>query len=428
MSSVILKSLSAQNFASFADAVVFTTGIDTSKKDITENIFYSNQEAYNKISFVYGANGSGKTFFCKIIREIQRMVAVSPFITFSDSNVLSTPHLKGIDKPVTKFIFNTDYAKHPTTLGIEIVIDGLIYNYVFSINDNKVVYELLTKKDKRTEKLIERTSPSFKDIVVRSDLKSFDNTKMVVKEESLCLPVAALLNNELARKIVDAIRSIHAVNMAGTAFRPVNNEKAFSRERIDKYVQVLKKADPTIVDMEVSFEDEEVERKKIESDDFENREFITKKTTITVETKHIVVENGEKVVKSPVSFFGEESLGTVKLFSTLPHLYDVLENGGVLFIDEIENGLHLSLVKEIIGLFLNTETNPHNAQLICTSHQPLLLDGPFRRDQVWITSKNEQGKSSLYRLSESKTSRAKVNLINKVLENAFGCNPEKFFS
>ena len=35
-----------------------------------------------------------------------------------------------------------------------------------------------------------------------------------------------------------------------------------------------------------------------------------------------------------MTFFAEESLGTVKLFTALPYLYDILESGGVLVIDE----------------------------------------------------------------------------------------------
>lgn len=97
-------------------------------------------------------------------------------------------------------------------------------------------------------------------------------------------------------------------------------------------------------------------------------------------------------------------------------------------IDELENGLHLSLAKEIIRLFTNEESNPHHAQLICTSHQPLLLDGDFRRDQVWVTCKDSYGRSTMHRMSELKTSRAQVNLANKILEGALGCNPDIFFT
>ena len=56
----------------------------------------------------------------------------------------------------------------------------------------------------------------------------------------------------------------------------------------------------------------------------------------------------------------------------------------------------------------------------------LLVSGEYRRDQVWITSKDLYGKSSLHRMSDLKTSRAKVNLTNRIIEGAFGCNPEMF--
>ena len=53
----------------------------------------------------------------------------------------------------------------------------------------------------------------YKDIVLRSELKDFENKKQAVKEEALCLPVAALLINSLASKIVDAIQGIQVVSM-----------------------------------------------------------------------------------------------------------------------------------------------------------------------------------------------------------------------
>ena len=251
--------------------------------------------------------------------------------------------------------------------------------------------------------------------------------KQVVKEEALCLPIAALLNNKMALKINAAIKGICVVSMTAARLKPTNSKEAFSDERLAKYINILQKADPTLRDIKVSFEEEEIAHQKIDSDDFENREIIAKKMTVGVDTVHAVFKDGKETTSTPITFFADESLGTVKLFTALPYLFDILESGGVLVIDEIENGLHLSLAKEIVELFMNESTNPNHAQLICTSHQPLLLGGAFRRDQVWIASKNDLGKSSLHRLSDYKTSRAKVNLTNKILEGAFGCNPNIFF-
>ena len=410
MNNTILKSLGIKNFASFADGAEFTTMTEAGKKENPGNFFEQGDFAFNKVSFLYGANGSGKTFFCKILREIQRILDWSPLSVMSNnSQFLSLPGFKGMDASVRTFAFDEDYRDKPTDFMIEIILDG-------------------TKKRRRTEKLIERTSSSYKDINLFSELKNFEGTKYVVKESALCLPVAALLNNPLAMKIVNAIKGITVVSMTAARLNPAESEASFSEERINKYVRILKKADPTLRDMKVSFEQEEVSRQKFDDDDFENRELIATKTTVGVETEHAVYKNGEETRTEPILFFTDESLGTVKLFTALPYLFDVLESGGVLVIDELENGLHLSLAKEIVDLFISEESNPNHAQLICTSHQPLLLDGNFRRDQVWIATKDEYGKSTLRRLSEKKTSRAKVNLTRQILEGAFGCNPDLFFN
>lgn len=429
MDNVILKSLSAENFASFAERIEFSTETDSGKKEYLENTFTVEDMRFNKVSFLYGANGSGKTFFCKILREIQRILALSPLITATNSaQFLATPQIKGMDAPIKPFAFDTQYQDKPTTLGIDIVLNGINYHYEFSIQGKTIVREILTKKFRRTEKLIERTSSSFKDILLRSDLKGFEPTKQTVKPEALCLPVAAMLNNPLAAQLNAVICGIQVVSMAAGRLNPINPKKTFTEERIAKYIHIIQKADPTIRNISVSTSEEEIARQKIDTDDFENREIIAKKMTVSIDTKHAVYNNGEEQDSQvPITFFAEESLGTVKLFTALPYLYDVLEMGGVLIIDELENGLHLSLAKEIISLFSSEESNPNHAQLICTSHQPLLLDGNYRRDQVWVATKDSVGKSSLHRLSELSTPRAKVNLTAQILKGAFGCNPQLFF-
>lgn len=405
MDNTILKSLSVENFASFAEKITFTTQADLSKKEHLENTFTLGPSYFNKVSFLYGANGSGKTFFCKILREIQRLLDWSPITAMNSTQFLALPQFKGLDAAVRPFAFDRNYANKPTNFAIEVVIEDVTYSYSFSIQGKTILSELLTKKKQRTQELLRRTSSSFKDIQLFSELRDFENTKHVVKEEALSLPIAALLNNQLAQKIVDAIQSIQVVSMTGARLKPTGSRSSFSQERVAKYVQILKKADPTLRKMEISYSEEEVERKSptVDDNDFENRKIITTTTTVGIESIHAVFENGQETVSEPnvpITFFADESLGTIKLFTALPYLYDVLENGGILVVDEIENGLHLSLVKEIIGLFCSEDTNPLHAQLICTSHQPLLLDGDFRRDQVWVTRKDEYGRCSMHRMSE----------------------------
>ena len=53
----------------------------------------------------------------------------------------------------------------------------------------------------------------------------------------------------------------------------------------------------------LSYEEKEIARQKIESDDFENREIIATKTTVGVETEHAVFENGSETSSTPIKIF-----------------------------------------------------------------------------------------------------------------------------
>lgn len=82
---------------------------------------------------------------------------------------------------------------------------------------------------------------------------------------------------------------------------------------------------------------------------------------------------------------------------------DVLSNGKVLVIDELNTSLHPLLVRHLVSLFHNSKMNHQNAQLLITTHDTSLLDPDiYRRDQVWFTEKDDHGATKLYSLVEFK--------------------------
>ena len=93
-----------------------------------------------------------------------------------------------------------------------------------------------------------------------------------------------------------------------------------------------------------------------------------------------------------------------------------------IIIDEIENGLHPNLVKLLVRLFNSDETNPYHAQLVCTTHDTLLLN-EVRRDQVWFTDKNTFGETMINRLSNFPNVRGNDNIGAKYLQGVFGAIP-----
>ena len=96
-----------------------------------------------------------------------------------------------------------------------------------------------------------------------------------------------------------------------------------------------------------------------------------------------------------------ESAGTLKMFALYPFLREVLQTGGVLFVDELNASLHPLLVRTFVLTFLNPDTNPRHAQLVFTSHDVWQLNSNLlRQDEIWFTEKDSSGVSALYSLAD----------------------------
>ena len=70
---------------------------------------------------------------------------------------------------------------------------------------------------------------------------------------------------------------------------------------------------------------------------------------------------------------GGESKGTQTLFDAVIPFFAALDQGAMIFVDELESSLHPLLAKKIVTQFNDPGTNPRNAQLIFTTHDANLL-------------------------------------------------------
>jgi AAA15 family ATPase/GTPase len=131
---------------------------------------------------------------------------------------------------------------------------------------------------------------------------------------------------------------------------------------------------------------------------------------LTVQTKHPKLNaQGQSVGSVIFDMDNNESHGTQKAFYLAGPIFDVLTQGKVLLIDEMEARLHPLLTRELIRLFNSIETNPKRAQLIFTTHDTNLLSNKlFRRDQIWFIEKDHFCASHLYSLAELKLDDIKV--------------------
>lgn len=130
----------------------------------------------------------------------------------------------------------------------------------------------------------------------------------------------------------------------------------------------------------------------------------------------------------PLDFWDQESLGTHAWFAFLGPLLHVLDQGGVLLVDELDSSLHPILAAEVIRLFHDHEANPRTAQLIFTTHDatllgPSVVERPLDRDQVWIALKDATGESRLYPITAARKARRDDNLERRYLHGHYGGVP-----
>jgi hypothetical protein len=97
----------------------------------------------------------------------------------------------------------------------------------------------------------------------------------------------------------------------------------------------------------------------------------------------------------------DESQGTQALYALAGPLFEILESGSTLVIDELDRSLHPLLVRQLIQQFHDPDVNASGAQLIFTTHDTSQLDtGLLRRDQIWFTEKQADQASELIPLMD----------------------------
>ena len=163
--------------------------------------------------------------------------------------------------------------------------------------------------------------------------------------------------------------------------------------------------------------DFKVEKLKDDEDDNEH---------LKINTVHRLI-NSDETVTLPLQ---EESAGTLKMFALYPSLQEVMETGGVLFVDELNSRLHPLLVRNFLINFLDPSINKNHAQIIFTTHDSWTLSNNLlRRDEVWFTEKDNNGISSLYSLADfvdedGQKIRKDENYEKNYLLGKYGAIPE----
>ena len=423
----MLLQFSIKNYKSFKDKATLSLIASNYDKDTreNENIYYDEKFDIRilKSAVIYGANASGKSKLLEALGFMKHFVISS-----------SKESQKGDEIDVQPFKLNTETEESASEFEVIFTHNQTLYRYGFEVNNFKVISEWLYYRSKTKEvELFYRDEQDFD-----THSRNFSRGKTVIKEglvreNALLVSVAAQFNDEISSNLIDWFSDFKSISgLRESGFRGFTLNKTEDPNYKKEIINLLKAADLGIQDIQLQkleIEDLPTDlpkdiRDKIIKDLKEDK---TKQLLGDIFTIHQKFDKNKNVVDNVnFSLDDEESSGTRKFFALTGPILDVLENGYTLFVDELDSKLHPNLVCKIVSLFNSSETNKKNAQLIFNTHDTNLLDsGLFRRDQIWFSSKNKYGESTLYSLSDFKSAKVKKseNFEYNYIRGKYGAVP-----
>ena len=392
------------NFFSINEEVVLdmqAASLQTKEsKDLLGNTFVCNDERILKTVAIYGANASGKSNVIKAIRACVQMIFESH--NYNENTVFS----------FTPFKFG-DVGK-PSKFYIRFMIEGVEYEYSFTLTNTEIITEELYFYPMGRKKLVfardERKGPDKKEIY---EFRTAIRRPMdVAAKKTLFVSRASQMDREVAKDVFRYFNERFILNYLG--YNSYSIESLLNSNK-DLILKVLKIADSDIVDIRSQHELRPLTTAVFDS---QSNQLISRddiqKPQLKITTFH---KNNPEV---PFDFYSEESSGTQEFFHMMLTILNIIRNNKVLLIDEISSGLHVKLVEYILNLFHQSES----AQLIFSTHNTNLLNmKKIRKDQVYFVNKRDDGSSDLYSLFDYKDFRETMDAEKAYLQGRFDAIP-----
>ena len=328
--------------------------------------------------------------------------------------------------PVVPFRLHTATESAPTHFEVVFLQNGTRYRYGFEATPEMIQAEwLFSQKDSiRETRLFTRDAST---IEPSAEFKEGKGLEARTRPNALFLSVVSQFNGDIAGEIMQWMERFRGISGLEDA-----NYLDFTTQRLNdvrygpKIRDFISRADVGIADLQ-RLDIPAGERIKYVPEGSPNakREDILDPShrVFSIETFHKKFDEKSHICGMvEFNLKADESTGTQKFIAMSgPFLY-TLEEGSILFVDELEARLHPLLTKSLVGLF-NEAGNRKNAQLIYATQDDGLLDSArIRRDQVWFVEKDEFGASRLFSLAEFKV-RKEAKFGKEYLLGQFGAVP-----
>ncbi|EOG6878363.1 ATP/GTP-binding protein [Staphylococcus pseudintermedius] len=412
-----------KNHLSYRDDTVFSMETGKRLRKLKENTYEVQKTRHTekinllKSAIVFGANGSGKSNLISALKLMQELIL--------SENMSATKKI-----PKVSFLLDDYSVKNSTKLCVEIVANGIQYQYQFEYVETAILREtLFYYENGKYHKYFER------------DEEAFIVTPKWVKDE-----VTKTRRNELFLKVGQSVNDTHCLNV----YRWFSNQLVFINGHLEHrdikemlhvieneeskrdLIEFLQKCDIKVADIDTTIDTLNIPKQLLNILNAINNENEEVMNTSEAELKTDVYklnlvykkyyQEGDRIGSQRISF-NHESEGTKKLITLALNILDETKRGSVFVMDEFDDSLHLNISKIMIKLFNLME---NRSQFILTSHQLFLLDCDLRVDQIYLAKKDFEGASELYSIfdfNDDYGKRSDLTIFKRYLEGVYGAVP-----
>ncbi len=420
LSGSALLSFTAQNVRSFRDRVDLSfLGSRLTEKGVARHLTVEGSSRPVSVlpaAGIFGANASGKSTILKAMADMKTLVTKS-----------FQPRDKGPPIYRHPFLLHREYQQRPSCFRVELVIEGVRWQYGFEIDNDQVLAESAYHYPRgRRARVFHRKGDSIQfGPPFRSRARFLER---FLRDSSLVTSVAKAAE-------VDFLAPLYTwfsrnMNLAEASTRGLRSgltaDLVASPRTKSSVLSMLQAADLGIADARKVLPDpEEVEHlKKLLRPLIDAGAISDFEGGIVVQDPVILTHSGlTENAELPPQY---ESEGTKVWIGLVGPLLAALKRGDVLLADELDTSLHPHLVERIVRLFQERQTNGECAQLIFNAHDTNMLgDSDNRilgREQIWFAEKDLEGVSSLVPLVDYRP-RGDEALERRYLQGRYGAVP-----
>lgn len=391
----MLTNFTVKNYRSFKLERTFSMEA-SSIKEHKASVINKGKYSLLPLAVLYGANAGGKSNLIKAISTMLSIVRNS--VRLNEGDALQ----------YDPFALDESSDSKPTLFEIQFINGEVLYRYGFEYNKTDIISEWLYEKRfgekeyslfMRSRDIIEVSDKRFPEGLGKEDLTNSNR---------LFLSLVAQLKGEKSNLIMGWFGKCNV--LSGIASE---GYEAFTLGMFFEHLNGADEAQEFFRTLQLGFTRFSVNKVDLPKETLDNtpklireqleQNLATGNFVESITTHNVYNDNGLVIGERNFHKDQIESEGTKKVIEIYGPIFDTLNEGKTLIVDELDAKLHPLLTRNIVLLFMDPEKNPYGAQLIFATHDTNLLDlDIIRRDQIWFAEKDKVESTDIFSLVEFK--------------------------